>query len=491
MRRAFFLLLLWALAAPSAFALGGTFYYPTSAAAYAAANVGAGVVVPGCDPYGRTFGPNGVSGTAPYSSGFIAGSSYCSSYFYYSDTGSCVAPKPHLQPDGTCGENPPPGTGATQAQKDQAKQKARDKAKASGLDQAAQDAAAAAAENIMDQWISAGKSEADSLKAAEVGGYVKAIEDIYSRYASESASARTTCQQSGANSSACNAAWNTYNQHMITAGVDPSRPLTLTLDGDGGKKYSYEMTHNGWDVFEVNTEKRTSKYLGTQPSLSFAPSNTTAISPGSVSPTADQAASGQPMRDPTMPPREVLDRAANPVPVYDPAARSITYHNPTTGDFVGRVTKMADGSITTSGSPPSGAENQLQRAIYQSDLSPAWNQAAPGSTGTSDNPTKTDVGQDTMTDGTASQRDAAYSQWDQRTNQIKDSAAPDTGWSLSFSSVLTNPATCTPWTFNVAGKSTVMDPCPTVDKLRSIFEFAAWFFTALGLWSILMKKSEE
>jgi hypothetical protein len=276
---------------------------------------------------------------------------------------SAGCPTGYQQSGTSCIQTP---TGATQSQKNAAKAAARAKAAQDGMDEAAQVAAEVKAEQVMNDWITAGKSEADSLAAATVAGRVGAIENVYSRHSAESTSMRSTCIASGEFSTACVSAQDTYYGHMTAAGVDPRSPPVFTLDTTAGKKVQYEPNSTGWDVFELDSSNRTAKYLGHTPTMNFSPTDVTEPSFGDPAPA--YVNKGQPVPDPTTPPRSVLDAAANPVPVLTPAHASITYHSTTTGEIVGRVSQNPDGTTVTTGTVPNGAANQLAKALAAAGL---------------------------------------------------------------------------------------------------------------------------
>lgn len=236
-------------------------------------------------------------------------------------------------PNGVC-QSP---AGASESQKEQARTKARDAAKALGLDQTAQDAAAAKAEAVMDDFIANGKSFSEALAMAEWAGTAAAAENAASRLQSSyDAAVADTRNCYAAGLSGCDAKMKPYYDAARLIGLDPFKAITLYGTSSDGKKLSFTQLPNGsWDVFD-ETDPKNPKYQGTFPTISdvSASSNTTAPGSSSTS-TAQNVAT-------TSPHKAVINDINSPTPKID-------YYDQATGEKVATVTKNPNGTVSCTG----------------------------------------------------------------------------------------------------------------------------------------------
>lgn len=476
MRRFFLIVLLWAGVAAPSFAqtcVGGSgcvatlAYYSTLQAPYCQSYANGPISWGGknWNQYSCTWPPQ--SGTTQW----VPTTAGCPSGYQQSGNQCIVIP-----------------TGATQSQKDAAKAAARAKAAEQGFDEAARAAAETAANQVMDDWINAGKSEAESLQAATAAGSAAAIENIYSRYASENSAVSSTCSTSGPDSAACNAAISTYNSHMIAAGINPDSPPAMSLTNSAGNKVVYQRDplNGDWSVYEELPGGFSEKYLGRTPTLNFSPTASNEPVFGSVaSPGVVNTSTGEPVRDPTAPSREILESSAAGVTVLKASTSTVSYHSPTTGEVVGKVTKQPDGSFVTTGTVPEGAVNQAARAL---DGATSGGTSG-GSSGAADVVNVSDPGATSYSPSTGL-LDAPKNSFLSLFSGVSGTGLSH-GWSWGFNSLnLTTPA-CAPWVITTAGKTISMDVCPVAEKIRDIGAFVFYFLTVIGLFNIMTGNREH
>lgn len=406
-------------------------------------------------------------------------------YYWWTLSGSCPAGQNASGPGGSC------VAGASEAQKTAAGAAATAAAAGDGLDATSQAAANSKAQTTLDAWMAAGKPESEAQAAAASAASMESVANVYSRYAAEAATMKTTCQTSGVNSSACITAQATYTSHMQAAGVDPSTSQVFVVETEDGRTVEYHANHLGWDVYSTDGNGRVLGWLGQTASVDFSPSVVVEPAFGAQAPGYANAKTGEPMRDPMKPPLIVLESTPTVQAVLSPETSSLAFFDPGTGSLQGRVTQAPDGSYSSTGTVPATATSQLSKGLVAAGETSGG--AATGGTGGGG----VVSGSVDIVDGSgAGAYTAVTAGIDSAKNAFlglftgSSSATLAHGWDWGIPSLSLPSVSCSAWNITSGGWTLPIDPCPVAEKIRDIGGFVLYVLTVFGLFRILTGRTD-
>lgn len=370
--------------------------------------------------------------------------------------------------------------GASEADKAEAEDKARKKAKSRGLDQTAQDAAGAKARQVMDDFIGAGKTKAESLAAAEWAGEAAALENAHSRVNSTYNTALDAVRACyAANLSGCDSKMEPYYAAAAAVGLDPTKSPTL-YGSSNGKNYQYVQLSNGtWDVFEEGTSPTNpGKYIGNQPTISnIQPSTTqTPVPGGQPTTTVTNVATSSPHK-------AVIDNPYSTTP-------KITYYDQATGQPVATAQTNPNGTVSCIGN--------CTGINASNDMAVATVGASSGSSGGTGTGGPVQIGDPTgSVDGSLGGEKSAFNDASETrktgVNDIGAKGQGNEGGLLSWLWFPTIPATqCSDPSMTVSNWTlTFTGFCEKADWIRQIAAYALYIFTAFSLFNILTGRNTQ
>lgn len=368
-------------------------------------------------------------------------------------------------------------SGASAAQKTAAGTAAGTAAANKGLDSAAQSAANTKAQEVMDSWIAAGKSESEAMAAATTAGLAAGYDDVATRNYPAYQSAVAASQAAAATGRECADCFSSYYSAMQAGGVNPYAATQISTKNSDGTYTQYELLSNGkWDVYGVNATGATATYYGQVESIDLVPTNTRPVSSSSM---GIPAASVPNTTTGTANAAVITSGSYTGRYTNTNGIEQISYFNGA-GASVATATRAANGTSVCTNCPTGiNYANDFIAASNVASISGGGVVSGGSGSGTSGT-VKIDESGTASSVSTAAGAAAIDSAGNDFISSIQNNTKRDAvPWSFNY----TLPTSvCRPLEWSVLGQVKSYDPCPLLERVRAAMAFLMYALCALYLW---------